>query len=134
AYPNASLPAYQDGVLFYKSEPQYFKESAKALRNEGVRLIGGCCGTTPAHIQALKEGVTGLTPLLEKEVAEKPKVVAKKSKVKREKTIPDLAKERPTIIVELDAPKHLDLTEYLEGAKALKEAGIDAITLSDNSL
>src|SRR5699024_1930048 len=50
------------------------------------------------------------------------------------KTIPELAKERHTIIVELDAPKHLDITEYMEGAKALKEAGADAITLADNSL
>src|SRR5699024_3019508 len=46
----------------------------------------------------------------------------------------DVAKERHTVIVELDAPKHLDLTEYVEGAKALKEAGVDAITLADNSL
>ena len=53
---------------------------------------------------------------------------------RKEKTFPELAKERHTIIVELDAPKHLDITEYIEGAKALKEAGVDAITLADNSL
>src|SRR5699024_5666135 len=51
-----------------------------------------------------------------------------------EKTLSEMAKERPTIIVEWDAPKHLDITEYLEGAKALQATGIDAITLADNSL
>src|SRR5699024_1982300 len=51
-----------------------------------------------------------------------------------EKTLSELAKEKKTIIVELDAPKHLDISEYIKGAKALKEAGVDAITLADNSL
>ena len=43
-------------------------------------------------------------------------------------------KERPSVIVELDPPRKLDTTKFFEGAKALKEAGIDAITLADNSL
>lgn len=134
AYPNASLPAYRDGILFYKDEPDYFEKAAHALRDEGVRLIGGCCGTTPAHIKAVKKGVENLQPLLEKVVPEKQTIAVKPRKVKEEKTIPELAKEGPTIIVELDAPKHLDLTEYFEGAEALHDAGADAITLSDNSL
>ena len=51
AYPNASLPAYRDGVLYYENEPNYFEKCAKDLRDQGVRLIGGCCGTTPEHIK-----------------------------------------------------------------------------------
>lgn len=134
AYPNASLPAYRDGVLFYENEPDYFKTCARDLRDQGVRLIGGCCGTTPEHVKALAEGVKGLTPLEEKKVkqAEKIEILLESKQV--EKTLPELAKERHTIIVELDAPKHLDITDYVEGAKALKEAGVDAITLADNSL
>ncbi|WP_178075610.1 homocysteine S-methyltransferase family protein, partial [Pseudomonas sp. 2995-3] len=46
AYPNASLPSYSDGRYHYKSNIDYFKKSADDLWKQGVRLIGGCCGTT----------------------------------------------------------------------------------------
>jgi len=133
AYPNASLPAYRDGVLYYENQPDYFKKCAKDIRDQGVRLIRGCCGTTPEHIRALAEGVKDLAPLEEKTVIPPVVEITKESKAP-EKTLSEIAKERPTIIVEWDAPKHLDITEYLEGAVALREAGIDAITLADNSL
>lgn len=134
AYPNASLPAYRDGVLFYENEPDYFKTTAKDLRDQGVRLLGGCCGTTPEHVRALAEGVKGLTPITEKEVTLPEPIEIIPEAAPAGKTLSELAKERHTIIVELDAPKHLDMTEYVEGAKALHEAGVDAITLADNSL
>lgn len=134
AYPNASLPAYRDGILYYENEPGYFHSCAQQLRDQGVRLIGGCCGTTPEHIRALKAGVEELAPLEEKVVQLPERIKVMKERTSTEKTLPELANERPTIIVELDAPKHLDLTEYIEGAKALKAVGVDAITLADNSL
>lgn len=134
AYPNASLPAYRDGVLFYENEPNYFTDCAVALRNQGVRLIGGCCGTTPEHIQALVEGVKKLAPITEKEVKVKESIAVLSKRKHETETLADKAKKRHTIIVELDAPKHLDITEYVQGAKALKDAGVDAITLADNSL
>src|SRR5699024_1397502 len=68
AYPNASLPAYEDGVLYYENEPDYFTSAARDLRDQGVRLFGGCCGTTPDHVRALANGIQGLDPLEEKEV------------------------------------------------------------------
>ncbi len=134
AYPNASLPAYRDGVLFYENEPEYFETCAKELRDQGVRLLGGCCGTTPEHVRALAKGVAGLTPAIEKDVKVPEKITIKDDDKPAGKSLPEIAKERHTIIVELDAPKHLDMTEYIEGAKALKKAGVDAITLADNSL
>lgn len=134
AYPNASLPAYRDGVLFYENEPEYFETCAKDLRDQGVRLLGGCCGTTPEHVRALAKGVEGLAPTIEKVVKEPEKITIVDEGKPAGKTLPEIAKERHTIIVEWDAPKHLDLTEYIEGAKALQAAGVDAITLADNSL
>src|SRR5699024_2976167 len=134
AYPNASLPAYRDGKLYYENEPDYFESTAHDLRAQGVRLFGGCCGTTPDHIRALAKGIKGLDPVQEKVVVEKEEIEIKASREKRGKTLPELAKERHTVIVELDAPKHLDMTDYIKGANALKEVGIDAITLADNSL
>ena len=51
AYPNASLPAYTDGEMHYEAKKTIF-ENQLSFREQGVRLIGGCCGTTPAHIRA----------------------------------------------------------------------------------
>src|SRR5699024_11096006 len=134
AYPNARLPAYRDGVLYYENEPDYFKTTAKDLRDQGVRLIGGCCGTTPEHVRALAEGVEGLAPITEKVVKELEPLPIIQDDYRKGDSLADVARERYTVIVDLDAPKHLDLPEYVEGAKALKEAGVDAITLADNSL
>lgn len=134
AYPNASLPAYRDGILFYEKEPSYFKTAAENLRKQGVRLLGGCCGTTPEHIRAMAEGVKNKRPISEKVMTREKRIQVAREVERKEKSIPEIAKEKPMIIAELDAPKHLDITEYLAGAKALKEAGVDAITLADNSL
>ncbi|GAB7387865.1 bifunctional homocysteine S-methyltransferase/methylenetetrahydrofolate reductase [Bacillaceae bacterium] len=145
AYPNAGLPDYVDGRYEYVATPEYFGQSALRLREQGVRLIGGCCGTTPAHIRKVAEALRGLAPVREKAVREDGPggaAVAVRERPAdnaggrswREPTIPELARERHTIIVELDPPKNLHYEEFLRGCQALKEAGADAITLADNSL
>lgn len=135
AYPNASLPEYKDGKLVYVNEPDYFTKCAKDFRDEGVRLIGGCCGTTPEHIRALAAGVKDVLPLQEKRVVEKTeRIEISEKKSLQEPPLLDIVKKRHSIIVELDAPKHLQTDEYMQGVKALNEAGVDAVTLADNSL
>ncbi len=135
AYPNASLPAYHEGKLIYENEPDYFIRCAQEFRNEGVRLLGGCCGTTPEHIKALAHGVRDLKPLTEKKIVKKPRPIQVKANNTQPKTpLLDIVKKRPSIIVELDAPKHLETEDYIEAVKALKKTGVDAITLADNSL
>lgn len=134
AYPNASLPAYHNGRLIYENEPEYFESCAKDFRDQGVRLIGGCCGTRPEHVRALAEGIEGLRPLAEKEVDLSEAPVEIREEKEASSPLPEVAEERHSVIVEFDAPKHLDTREYIEGVKALNEVGIDAITLADNSL
>lgn len=135
AYPNASLPEYRDGKLVYQTETDYFKKYAKSFRDQGVRLIGGCCGTTPDHIRALVEGIKGLEPLQVKTAAKTIETIEiNDSGDKQHTPLFEKAKNEYTVIVELDAPKHLETAPYFEGAKALKAAGVDAITLADNSL
>ncbi|MEH7251194.1 bifunctional homocysteine S-methyltransferase/methylenetetrahydrofolate reductase [Neobacillus niacini] len=136
AYPNASLPAYTDGKFHYEGDADYFRKSAQAFRNEGVRLIGGCCGTTPEHIRAIALELKNSTPVTEKVVKFKAKKMAIESRAAKRDVQPleEIVKERPSVIVELDPPRKLDTSKFFEGAKALKEAGIDAITLADNSL
>ncbi|UOQ93912.1 bifunctional homocysteine S-methyltransferase/methylenetetrahydrofolate reductase [Halobacillus shinanisalinarum] len=135
AYPNASLPAYQDGRLVYKTKADYFKSSARALHKQGARLIGGCCGTTPEHIAAIADEVKGKTPIEHKDIPIQKAVPKTQLEAKNTKPhLHEIAAKRPSIIVELDPPKRLNTDRYLQGAKALKEAGVDSVTLADNSL
>ncbi|UAC48442.1 bifunctional homocysteine S-methyltransferase/methylenetetrahydrofolate reductase [Bacillus aquiflavi] len=135
AYPNASLPDYEDGKLTYTAKEDYFKKCAIAFRNEGIRLLGGCCGTRPEHIKAFAEGIKGLRPLQEKVIKqkEKRKDIFIKPILQETPLFKKVMKER-SIIVELDPPKHLNTNQFFAGAEALKKAGIDALTLADNSL
>ncbi|MFA9557916.1 bifunctional homocysteine S-methyltransferase/methylenetetrahydrofolate reductase [Evansella sp. AB-rgal1] len=139
AYPNASLPSYNDGKYHYSSNSDYFEESALLLRKEGVRLIGGCCGTTPDHIKAIARAVKTKQPIFTKEMEKKAplnKIQVEKPFFRKQSDIPlhEKAKTTSSVIVELDPPKDLVKHKFIEGARALKDAGVDAITLADNSL
>jgi methionine synthase / methylenetetrahydrofolate reductase(NADPH) len=136
AYPNAGLPSYTDGEFHYDGEPDYFRKSARAFREQGVRLLGGCCGTTPEHIRAFALELKGTVPVHDKKTIIKEERITVSTKTSTPEFTPlqEIVKERSSIIVELDPPKKLDTTKFFQGAKALKELGIDAITLADNSL
>jgi methionine synthase / methylenetetrahydrofolate reductase(NADPH) len=136
AYPNASLPTYTDGKFHYEGDADYFRKSARAFRNEGIRLLGGCCGTTPEHIRAFAAELKNSAPVTNKVVKlEQAKVIVESKIVKREfQPLEEIVKERSSVIVELDTPRKLDTSKFFEGARVLKEAGIDAITMADNSL
>lgn len=134
AYPNASLLDYEDGRFVFTNNAEYFKECAVQLVKQGVRLIGGCCGTTPNHIRAISEGIRGFEPITQKTVKPSRAKIELVSPQVDEPSLHEIVEKRTSIIVELDTPKHLQTDRYFEGAKALKEANIDAITMADNSL
>jgi homocysteine S-methyltransferase len=134
AFPNAGLPAFVDGRYIYLSTPEYFAESALKLREQGVRLIGGCCGTTPEHIRAIAQALRGLEPVREKRVIVHVKPELPQAPVIVEPDFLKNVKKRPTLIVELDPPRDLDYEKIIAGAAALKRAGIDALTMADSSL
>jgi methionine synthase / methylenetetrahydrofolate reductase(NADPH) len=137
AFPNAGLPEWVDGEYVYQSTPEYFGESARKFQKKGVRVIGGCCGTTPAHIAAIAQAVRGLSPapLTTGTVQPVPQTpIFLEERVTTEETLVDLVAKRHTVIVELDPPKDLNIEPFMEGARALKEAGADALTMADNSL
>lgn len=62
AQPNAGLPRFYDGRLIYLSTPEYMADFASQFVEAGAVLVGGCCGTTPAHIKAMAEAVAGVSP------------------------------------------------------------------------
>lgn len=134
AYPNASLLDVKDGKIVYESEADYFGRSAVLLRDQGVRLIGGCCGTTPKHIECVKKRLSDLPPIQQKVVAHKEVIEIKEAIQDSYEPLHEKAKRERAIIVELDTPKHLEVEKFIEGSTALYEVGADAVTMADNSL
>ncbi|SES38644.1 bifunctional homocysteine S-methyltransferase/methylenetetrahydrofolate reductase [Psychrobacillus sp. OK032] len=134
AFPNASLLDIEEGRIVYESEADYFGQAALLLREEGVRLIGGCCGTTPKHIEAAKKRIGQLAPLTTKVVAPKKPIIIRDAEPNINEPLHEKAQRERTIIVELDTPRHLDTTTFMEGATKLYDAGVDAVTMADNSL
>lgn len=134
AYPNASLLDLEDGRIVYESEAEYFGRAALHLREEGVRLIGGCCGTTPKHIEAAKKRIGNLPPLTTKIVTPKKPIVIRDAEPNINEPLHEKVQRERTIIVELDTPRHLDTTTFMEGATKLYDSGVDAVTMADNSL
>lgn len=134
AFPNAGLPAFVDGRYIYLSTPEYFAESALKLREQGVRLLGGCCGTTPEHIRAMAGALRGLEPVREKKVVAHLKPAQPQVPPITEPDFLKNVKKRPTMIVELDPPRDLEYERIIYGAVELKRAGIDALTMADSSL
>jgi methionine synthase / methylenetetrahydrofolate reductase(NADPH) len=136
AFPNAGYPRYQDGRFFYNAAPQYFADAAKEFVAQGAVLIGGCCGVGPDHIRAMAQAIAGLQPRRSKPVLQwvaEPELKIEKRPI--ETSLLSLMDKGQTVIVtELDPPKTLVLEKYFAAARALIDAGSDAITLADNSL
>jgi len=138
AYPNAGYPKYTNGRFTYHTAPDYFAKAAQEMVAEGVRLIGGCCGTNPKHIAAISNAIAGLAPVRSKSVrmvAEPPPRRSASAHTEIEESLVDRINQgKRVIICELDPPKTLALEKFFAGAQALVRAGCDAITLADNSL
>lgn len=134
AYPNASLLDIEDGRVVYESETDYFARAAVELVNQGVRLIGGCCGTTPKHIAAVKKRLANVQPIETKAEKQGHTQFVRIPEPRKQEPLHEKAKRERSVIVELDTPRHLEIDGFVEGAKQLAKAGADVIMMADNSL
>ncbi|MBV9615057.1 MAG: bifunctional homocysteine S-methyltransferase/methylenetetrahydrofolate reductase, partial [Ktedonobacteraceae bacterium] len=155
AQPNAGLPRRIDNRFFYVSTPDYFADYALRFAKAGVHLIGGCCGTTPRHIAAMRKALddcygcgeatatddnnrqavinvtvdsqASITRLLEEEAI----LPQQGAKTRLQEKL-----EMGTFVVsvELDPPKGLNPRKILEGAAVLKKAGVDFINIADSPM
>jgi len=133
--PNAGWPEQIGGRIMYPADPEYFAEYAVSFRQAGASIVGGCCGTTPQHIAAMRRALDA-TP-----VAEIPHLV-----LPQEEEPVELAKEGPTqlaqklaagrfaISVEMDPPRGLSTHKLIAGASLLAEAGADVINVADSPM
>ena len=129
--PNAGYPVVARAQVRYQGKPEYFARELSRLATEGVRILGGCCGTTPQHIAALRTALDALPEALPAAPAAKPAAVAKPVVETDDAFLRKLRTGQRVIAVELDSPKDADLTAYLEGARRLQAAGADLLTIAD---
>ena len=130
--PNAGYPVVTRTQVKYQGRPEYFARELGRLAAEGtVQILGGCCGTTPAHIAALRTELDRL-PVMEKTAPAEEFSTVKKQTVENEDAfLRKLNAGEKVIAIELDSPRNADLTGYLEGAKKLQAAGADLLTIAD---
>ena len=129
--PNAGYPVVTRTQVKYQGKPEYFAKELARIAAEGVRILGGCCGTTPAHVAALRAALDSLpavekaAPAVQVSTPEAPTVE------KDDAFLRKLNAGKKVIAIELDSPKDADLTNYLAGAKGLQAAGADLLTIAD---
>ena len=130
--PNAGYPVVTRTQVKYQGRPEYFAGELGRLAAEGtVQILGGCCGTTPAHIAALRAELDSL-PVVEKTAPAEEFSTVKEQTVENEDAfLRKLNAGEKVIAIELDSPRNADLTGYLEGAKKLQAAGADLLTIAD---
>ncbi len=140
AQPNAGLPASVDGRTLYVANPEHFGVFARRMLKSGVRVIGGCCGTTPEHTRAmlgavrmlrgekLDERMPAATRVV---VSQAPAPPAKTPLAERSKIGARLARGEFVVSVELTAPPSADLTKTKQQVNELLAAGVDVVNIAD---
>ena len=133
AQPNAGGPQRLGGRIMFSATPEYFGEYATAFVAAGVRLVGGCCGTQPAHIRAMASALAAPARPLDIEVEEQP---AEPADVRMPSERPTglatkLASRALTIAVEMEPPRGFSAARLVAGADTLRAAGADVINVSD---
>lgn len=137
--PNAGYPTRVEEQTVYVASPDYFKTYAAMFADVSANIVGGCCGTTPEHIKAMRDAVAGREPLSRRPIVsvEEPKVKVPHREL-RKRVITDgfldkLGREFVST-VELDPPKGTDYDTIFEGARKLQEAGVSAVNIADNPM
>jgi methionine synthase / methylenetetrahydrofolate reductase(NADPH) len=147
AQPAAGIPTLQDGRSVYHTTPEYLAAYAKELVQAGVTLIGACCGSTPAHIRAIRKTLDELAetqiPTVSIREAATPATGRKsetKGEVSASEEFPDTRSlfarnigKKFLVTAELDVPRGLDMSSVLDGARYLHRHGVDAINLTDGA-
>ena len=137
AQPNAGIPRSVDGRNIYLCSPEYMASYARKFVAAGVRVVGGCCGTTPEHIRVMKSalrvgeargktasarvGAPAATPAIPAVPLEERSLIGAK-----------LARGEFVTMVEIVPPKGTDIRKEVEGARFLKSVGVDAVNIPDS--
>lgn len=140
AQPNAGKPRQIEGRTLYLSSPEYLASYARRFISSGVRLVGGCCGTTPEHIRQMKLAVGSASTaprrvgVSRQGAGEAEPLLAPVPRENRSRLAHAMARGKFVCLVELLPPAGLEFATIVEDARALKIRGVDAINVPDGPL
>jgi methionine synthase I (cobalamin-dependent)/5,10-methylenetetrahydrofolate reductase len=136
--PNAGLPSLVGGRYLYLSSPEYLAEFARRAVELGAAGVGGCCGTTPVHVEALAQAVKGLkprrpghAPVVE---TSEPAPTAAAPESEPPSGFYEMLGRRFAVSVEIDPPRGVNVERFVKSAVYLKGKGADAINVADSPL
>lgn len=133
--PNAGWPEQVGGRIMYPADAEYFGEYALSFREAGAGIVGGCCGTTPQHIAAMRKALNTAPAIEQTHIAVLP-----------QEEVAETAQEQPTqfaqkliagkfaVSVEMDPPRGLSTHKLIAAASVLAEAGADVINVADSPM
>lgn len=136
--PNAGWPQQVGGRIMYPADPEYFGDYALAFCASGANIMGGCCGTTPAHIAAMRRALDKnphgcqIEVLQDSESIEGTEVQVASEFPSRLAQV--LEQRKFVISVEMDPPRGLSTHKLIAGASLLSEAGADVINVADSPM
>ena len=133
--PNAGWPEQVGGRIMYPADADYFGDYALSFRETGAVIVGGCCGTTPQHITAMRKALDS---------SARSSVFIQTSEVLETSEVPEvepptqfaqkLARGEFAVSVEMDPPRGLSTHKLLAGASLLADAGADVINVADSPM
>src|SRR6266446_441950 len=144
AQPNAGLPRDVQGRQFYMCSPEYMSKFAKRFIQAGAKFIGGCCGTTPAHIKFISDAVRAASPRAQRVFIPS----GAPARVEEQLALPDVKVMPPELrshwsrkitrgefvtSVEVLPPKGVDSKKTLDSIRLLKDAGVDGVNIPDGA-
>ena len=142
AVPNAGLPKEVQGRKMYLADPEYMASYARKLVQAGTSIVGGCCGTTPAHIREMANQLRAVDPRTAVIVSEPGPEPAEVGEGEAVEQVPlgersawgrKLAAGEMVTSVEILPPRGADASGMLEACRWLKEAGVDAVNVPDGA-
>jgi methionine synthase I (cobalamin-dependent)/5,10-methylenetetrahydrofolate reductase len=147
--PNAGLPQRIEGQFVYAAGPDYFGQMVGDMIGAGALIVGGCCGTTPEHIAAMRTAIdtragAGVGSAVGMPAADRPArapIVTRNDAETADGDVPPptglaraLAEKRFVISVEIDPPRSVRIERTIEAARLLQASGVDAVNISDSAM
>ena len=138
AQPNAGLPTYRDGRLVYMTSPDYTAGQSRLMIEAGATLVGGCCGTTPEHIAAVRDAVKGMRPQ-GRAVSTTASALTPEAETPSRPTPPieptglaqRLQRGEFVVTMEVDPPRGFDISTTLERLRGVS-GSLHAINVADS--
>lgn len=142
--PNAGLPQRLADRFVYAAAPEYLAAMTARMLGAGARIVGGCCGTTPAHIAAMRATLEVAKPMPAPEVR---RAIVTSVREATDTALPAATTELPptrlaevlargqfAISVEIDPPRSIRIERTIEAARLLRDAGVDLVNVSDSAM